>query len=251
MKLLITAVSLCAASGMLMAADDAQQRLQAATNTFQEIMSVPEKGIPSELLERADCVIIVPGLKKGAFIVGGKYGKGFATCREPNTKTGWSDPAALVVEGGSVGFQLGGQETDVVMLVMNQAGMNNLMKSKFTIGADASAAAGPVGRSTTADTDAYLHAQILSWSRSRGLFAGVALNGASVRPDKDANQQLYGQKLDTRQVLTGNYPMPPAARPLIAELERYSPRQGAEVNAERQQNGTSKATRRQRDQQKH
>jgi lipid-binding SYLF domain-containing protein len=220
---------LCVSSLPLLA--DAQERLKEGTDVFNEIMSTPDKGIPQNLLDEAYCAIIVPGLKKGAFIVGGQYGKGFVSCRKASG-AGWGAPAAIRVEGGSVGFQIGGSETDVVMLVMNQRGMDDVMKSKFTIGADAEAAAGPVGRTASAETGTRVKAEILSWSRSRGLFAGISLKGATLRPDHDANQELYGKRLETRDVLTGNVEPPPAAAPLLAALAKASPRR-QESNADR------------------
>src|SRR5712692_2617360 len=173
----------------LYGASDAPKRLDAAADVLTEIMSAPDKGIPQDLLEKSQCIVIVPGLKKGAFIIGGKYGKGFISCRKEGG-VGWSAPAAIRVEGGSVGFQSGGSETDVVMLVMNQGGGKKLLSSKFTVGADASAAAGPVGRTSSAETDAQMHAEILTYSRARGLFAGVSLQGATLRHDEDWNTEL-------------------------------------------------------------
>ena len=156
-----------------------------------EIMSAPDKGIPQDLLGKAECLVVVPGVKKAAFIVGAKYGKGFMLCRRAGG--GWSAPAAIRVEGGSVGFQIGGSETDVLLLVMNQGGAKKLMQSKFTVGADANAALGPVGRDSSAETDAQMHAEILTYSRSRGLFAGVSLQGATLRPDEDWNKEIVRQ----------------------------------------------------------
>ncbi|MGO4883455.1 MAG: lipid-binding SYLF domain-containing protein [Bryobacteraceae bacterium] len=185
-------------------------------------MATPDKGIPQDLLNKAACVIVVPSLKKGAFVVGGEYGKGFAVCRSHGA--GWGAPAAIKVEGGSFGFQIGGSSTDVVMLIMSEHGMGMLDKDKFTLGGDASIAAGPVGRTATADTDAAMSAEILSWSRTKGVFAGVSLSGASIRPDRDANQELYGQKMDNHQILMTGMQAPAAAQPLISELDRYSMR---------------------------
>jgi lipid-binding SYLF domain-containing protein len=202
-------------------ADTAQERLQDAATVLSEVMGTPDRGIPHELLEKARCVMIVPGLKKGAFLVGGEFGRGFVECRQANG-AGWGAPAAIRVEGGSFGFQIGGSSTDVIALFMNQRGMDRLMSDKFTVGADASAAAGPVGRTASAATDIELHAEILTWSRSRGAFAGVSLNGAVVRPDRDVNAELYGHKMDTRAILASDMTPPPAARPLISELDRYS-----------------------------
>jgi lipid-binding SYLF domain-containing protein len=195
-------------------------RLRNATMAFREIMSTPEKGIPRELFERSECVVLVPGLKKGAFGVGGKYGRGFASCRK--NKTNWGPPAAVRIEGGSFGLQLGASSTDVLMLVMNRSGMNRLLSDKFTIGGEASAAAGPVGRQTSANTDILLRAEILSWSRSRGLFAGLSLEGATLRPDTEENEKLYGRALSNKEILQGELSTPRAARTLIGTLERFS-----------------------------
>jgi lipid-binding SYLF domain-containing protein len=207
----------------------AQERLKEATDVFQEVMATPDKSIPQDLLEKAQCTVIVPGLKKGAFIVGAEFGRGFVTCRN-SSGSGWGAPAAIKVEGGSFGFQIGGEGTDVIMLVMNQRGMDHLKRSKFTLGADASIAAGPVGRASSAQTDAYMTAEILSWSRSKGLFAGVALKGATLRPDEDANRELYGKKMGTSEILSAHMEAPAAASGLIAALNRYSMRKGSEAD---------------------
>jgi lipid-binding SYLF domain-containing protein len=188
-------------------------------------MATPDKAIPQDLLRKAQCVVIVPGLKKGAFVVGGEYGRGFALCRRPGG-LGWTAPAAVRMEGGSVGFQIGGSSSDIIMLVMSQRGMDRLMSDKFTIGAEAAAAAGPVGRNAQAATDLELHAEMLTWSRSRGAFAGISLNGATMRPDESVNKELYTQKMSNREILQGSMPPPPEARPLIAELDKYSPVSG-------------------------
>ncbi|MGA3041500.1 MAG: lipid-binding SYLF domain-containing protein [Bryobacteraceae bacterium] len=205
------------------AAETATERLTASAEVFQEIMSTPDKGIPQDLLAKAQCVIIVPGLKKGAFVVGGQYGRGFAECRHEDGY-GWGAPAAVRVEGGSVGFQIGGSSTDVVMLVMNKRGMQKLLGDKFTLGADASVAAGPVGRTVDADTDARMNAEILAWSRAKGLFAGISLSGATLRNDADVNAELYGRKIDNKEVLGGATEPPAAAQVLRATLDKYSMR---------------------------
>src|SRR5437588_1495439 len=165
------------------------KRLEEAAAVFSEIISTPDKGIPQDLLANAHCIVIVPELEAAAFVVGGKYGKGYLSCRS-KSGTGWSAPAAVRIEGGSVGFQIGGSQTDLIMLVMNARGADKLLSSKFTLGAEGSVAAGPVGRTATAQTDAQMHAEILSWSRSQGLFAGLALEGATLRQDQDDNVQL-------------------------------------------------------------
>ena len=222
MKLkLFAAVTLGA--GLLSAAE-APERLQAAAESLKEVMDTPDKSIPQELLDKAQCIVIVPGLKKGAFIFGAKYGKGFVSCRRSGG-VGWSAPGSIRVEGGSFGFQIGGAETDVFMLVMNQKGMDRLLSTKFTLGADASVAAGPVGRSTQAETDAALTAEILTWSRQRGLFAGISLSGATLREDEDWNRDLYGKKITNRDIIMkGNVPAPKDAASLMTELNRYSSR---------------------------
>jgi len=217
---------LCISAGALLQAADhtnhTTERLQTATTVLSEIMSAPDKGIPQDLLEKAHCVIVVPGLKKGAFIVGGKYGKGFMSCRRASGM-GWSAPAAMRVEGGSFGFQIGGSETDAVMLVMNERGAKKLMESKFTLGGDASVAGGPVGRTSTANTDAKMQAEILTYSRSRGAFAGVSLDGATLRPDDDGNKELYGNgDLKTQQIVEGTVKNTDAGRAFVTELSKYS-----------------------------
>jgi len=214
---------LLATSTLLHAAGDAAKRLNDSADMLTEIMSAPDKGIPQDLLEKAHCIVLVPGLKKGAFIIGGKYGKGFMLCRKASG-VGWSAPAAIRVEGGSFGFQIGGSETDVVMLVNSEQGAKKLLSSKFTLGADASVAAGPVGRTSTAETDAQLHAEILTWSRSRGVFAGLSLDGATLRPDDDWNKELYGSSLTNQQIVMGDTPHPAAAQKLISVLDKYSSR---------------------------
>lgn len=210
------------ASVSLHAANDAVRRLETSAIVLDEVMAAPDKGIPQDLFNKASCVVVVPGLKKGAFIIGGKYGKGYIECRKSGG--GWSAPAAIRVEGGSVGFQIGGSETDVVMLVMNERGMDKLLSSKFTVGADAAAAAGPVGRTSSAMTDAQMHAEILSWSRARGIFAGISLEGATLRPDEDSNKDLYGRSVTNREIVTGTIPAPPGASKLIDTLKKYSER---------------------------
>jgi lipid-binding SYLF domain-containing protein len=203
--------------------DDTTKRLNAAADVLREVMAAPDKGIPQDLLDKAACAVIVPNVKKGAFIVGAKYGRGFIVCRNKNGR-GWSAPGGVKVEGGSVGFQIGGSETDVVMLLMNEGAIEKLLSSKFTIGGDASVAAGPVGRTSSAKTDAQLHAELLSYSRSRGLFAGVSLDGATLRPDDDANKDMYGRKMSNQDVVLGNVKPPRTAARLIAELNRHSSR---------------------------
>ena len=195
-------------------------RLTAAADTLQALVNIPEaeKGVPQDLLKKAQCVVVVPSLKSAALGVGGEYGRGFVSCRRGS---GWTAPAAVKVEGGSFGFQIGGSETEVVMLVMNQKGMDRLLTNKFTLGADATVAAGPVGRSAEAKTDAAMTAEILSYSRSRGLFAGVSLSGATLREDDSANKDLYGKELTNREVLSGKREWPADAKPLRSALAKF------------------------------
>ncbi|MEQ1884423.1 MAG: lipid-binding SYLF domain-containing protein [Bryobacteraceae bacterium] len=200
-----------------------EDRLTEASTVFSEVMSAPDKGIPTDLLNDAHCIVIVPGLKKGAFIVGGQYGKGFMNCR--GAKAGWSAPAAVRMEGGSIGFQIGGSETDIVMLVMNDRGGERLMQSQFTLGGEGEVAAGPVGRQATAQTDAKFTAEILSWSRSRGVFAGISLKGATLRQDLDDNEAMYGRRLETKDVVTGTVNATTSGRRLIANLSKHSHRE--------------------------
>jgi lipid-binding SYLF domain-containing protein len=214
-------------AGLLYGGESAATRLKTSGDVFTEIMGTPDKGIPQELLEDSQCIVIVPGMKKAAFIFGGDYGRGFMLCRQASS-LGWSAPAGVKVEGGSVGFQIGGSETDVIMLVMNKRGAEKLLSSKFTLGADASVAAGPVGRTASADTDAKLQAEILSYSRSRGAFAGISLDGATLRPDEDANDELYGRKLTNEQIVMGKIKSPASGSKLTAELNRYSARKEAQ-----------------------
>ena len=202
-------------------ADTAPERLGEAARVLHEVMSTPDQGIPQELMSKASCVAIIPSMKKGAFVVGGEYGKGFVTCRQ-GAGLGWGAPGAIRVEGGSFGFQIGGSSTDVVMLIMNEHGMKELEKDKFTLGGDASVAAGPVGRTASANTDAYMSAEILSWSRTKGLFAGISLSGATLRPDKEGNKELYGERTDNHDIIMSKREPPAAARPLLGELDRYS-----------------------------
>jgi len=200
------------------------KRLNEAAAVFAEIMAAPDKGIPQDMLANAHCIVIVPSLKTAAFLVGGKYGKGYLSCRN-RSGAGWSAPGTVRIEGGSVGFQIGGSTTDLIMMVMNARGADKLLSSKFTLGAEGSVAAGPVGRTATAQTDAQMHAEILSWSRSQGLFAGLALEGATLRQDLDDNATLYGKKLQNREIVTTSVRVPKAAAKLIALLNKYSVRE--------------------------
>lgn len=201
-----------------------EKRLGEAANVFSEVMSTPDKGIPQDLLADARCIVIVPSLKTAAFLFGAKFGKGYLSCRN-GSEGGWSAPGTVRIEGGSVGFQIGGSETDLIMLVMNQGGADKLLSSKFTLGAEGSVAAGPVGRTATAQTDAQMHAEILSWSRSQGLFAGLALEGATLRQDLDDNATLYGSRIENREIVTTRVRAPQAAERLMDLLNKYSSRE--------------------------
>src|SRR6201997_4497971 len=201
------------------------ERLRNCGTVLKEILDVPDD-IPQDLLDKADCVVVFPSVLKAAFIVGGSYGRGAMTCRQGQDFSGhWGAPTMMALEGGSFGFQIGGQATDFVLLVMNERGANGILSSKVKLGADAAVAAGPVGRDASAETDATLRAEILSYSRSRGLFAGVSLEGSTIRPDDGANKQIYGQKIPAKQiVLSGDRAIPQAAHGLISTLDSRTPR---------------------------
>jgi lipid-binding SYLF domain-containing protein len=221
--LLLTLVaSLCSLS---FAADEpakeskAVDRVQAAADVRNEIQAAPDAGIPQEVLGSAECVAVVPSMLKGGFVVGAKYGRGLASCRTPK---GWSTPAFFVVTGGSFGFQIGGQAVDLVMLIMNKDGMNHLLSSQFALGADASVAAGPVGRHAEGNTDWKMRAEVLTYSRARGLFAGVSLNGAVIKQDKDSTREFYGRMVPFKTSLTGEIEPPPAANSFLTTLAKWA-----------------------------
>jgi SH3 domain-containing YSC84-like protein 1 len=193
-------------------------RVADATSTITQIMSVPDKGIPNSITRQATCIAVIPGLKKGAFIVGAEYGRGVVTCR---TGHGWSAPAFITLGGGSVGFQIGGQSTDIVLVAVNDKGLQDLLKSKFKIGGDASAAAGPVGRNAQASTDWKLSAELLTYSRSKGLFAGVDLSGASVTQSSDDTTAFYGAPHSFEDILHGSVPVPDDAKPFVRTVAKY------------------------------
>ena len=201
-------------------AGDPEKRIRESANVLSEILGAKDRGIPEDLLEKAQCVGVIPNLKRAGFVVGAKYGKGVVVCRTDN---GWSAPSTVRVEGGSIGFQIGAGETDLVFIVMNRRGMDRLMQDKFTVGGDASVMAGPVGRTGEANTDAMMRAEILAYSRSRGVFAGVSLEGATLRPDHEDNRELYGRETTQQEILRGAVKPPASAEPLYAELNRYAP----------------------------
>lgn len=206
--------------------DEFNKRVRESASVMGEIMNAGDKGIPQDLLEKAECVGVVPNLKRAGFIVGGEYGKGVLTCRTREGSSRWSAPSTIRVEGGSVGLQIGAGETDVVFIVMNQAGMRRLEQDKFTVGGDASVMAGPVGRSANAETDAQLHAEILAYSRARGVFAGISLQGTTLRPDNDDNEKVYGRMVTQRELLSGRVMSTPEAHVLFEELNKWAPYKG-------------------------
>jgi lipid-binding SYLF domain-containing protein len=217
----LTLTLLMSAMAFPLFADSARQkqvdRIRNARFAFEEIMNAPDGSIPQDLLRSAKCVAIIPGEKRAAFILGGRYGRGLVICR---AGSGWSAPAFLMLGGGSFGFQVGGASTDIILIFRNRRGMDRLLSDKFTVGADATAAAGPVGRHAAAATDAELHAQILTYSRSRGAFAGVSLNGAVVKPDRSADIAVYGADIEPMSILDGHVPVPAEARGLIEVIAR-------------------------------
>ncbi len=223
--LLIPVSLVCGFAAALAQAQDqpreskASDRVQAAADVLNEIQGAPDSGIPQEVLSRAECVAVVPSMLKGGFIVGAKYGRGLASCRTPK---GWSTPAFFMVEGGSFGFQIGGQAVDLVMLIMNNEGMRHLLADKFEIGADASVAAGPVGRHAEGNTDWTMRAQVLTYSRARGVFAGVSLNGAVLKQDKDSTREFYGHMMTSKAALTGEVEPPPAANAFLTTLSKWA-----------------------------
>jgi len=222
MKKLLACLLLMSLSGFAWAEGDRDktiERVDAAGTVLNEIMAAPDKGIPEDILNSAKCVAVVPSYLKGGFIVGGSYGKGVATCK---TDKGWSAPAFFRLEGGSFGLQIGGQAVDLVMVIMNESGMRNLLSSKFKLGADASVAAGPVGRHAEGATDWKMRAQVLTYSRARGVFAGISLNGALIRQDRDDTRAFYGRMVPFRTLLTGLLPPPQEAQPFLGPLAKYS-----------------------------
>ncbi len=224
-KTLVAMFAIAGTMGIVAFAADREvkvdDRLDASADALTDAMRAADKGIPQDLLDKAKCVVVIPGMKKAGFIFGAKYGRGFATCRRTGG-SGWSAPAAMRSEGGSFGFQIGLSDTDVVLLVMNDGGMKHLLSDKFTLGGEATVAAGPIGRDASAETDAMMHAEMLSYSRSHGLFAGISLSGATLRPDGDTNRELYGHDATNREILTGEFKTPAAARKFEKALHRDS-----------------------------
>jgi len=221
----------------VLAADETKEtdRLENCGTVIKEIMDIPDD-IPQDLVDKAECIIVFPSVLKAAFVFGGSYGRGAMTCRTGEHFTGpWSAPTMMALEGGSFGLQLGGQATDFVLLVMNPRGAHAILKSKVKLGADASAAAGPKGRTADASTDATLRAEVLSYSRARGLFAGLSLEGSTLRPDNDANERIYGKKLEAQSIIfKGAVAVPPAAQKLVAYLNQKSPKNTSDPNSLRE-----------------
>ena len=222
-KVLGMAFVLLLTVGGLFAQTEEQKRLNEATDVLNVLMQGGDQSIPQELLDKSECVVLIPGMVKGAFILGAQYGRGFVSCRK-SSGVGWAAPGAVRLEGGSIGFQIGGQATDIILLVMNKRGAEKMLSSKFTLGGDASVAAGPVGRTTTAETDATMRAEILSWSRSRGVFAGISLKGSTLREDNEAIEALYGKQYHNKDIVVSGLAVPASAQPLIAALNKYSSR---------------------------
>jgi lipid-binding SYLF domain-containing protein len=210
-----------AISASVWALTEGEERCLKAAETLEEILGAPDKGVPQDLFAKSHCVVIVPGMVKAGFIVGGKYGRGVISCRGPQGK-GWTAPTSVRMEGGSVGLQIGGSKTDLLLLVMNEHGKSNLLESKFTLGGDAGVAAGPVGRTANAQTDAQMQAEILAYSRSQGVFAGISLEGATLRPDPKQDEEIYGKPVDRLEVLEGKVPAPETIKPLLTTLNKYS-----------------------------
>ncbi len=213
------------AAGSLSAAEKAVERVNTAAKVLEEVMGTPEHAIPSDLFNKCQCVAVIPGVKKAGLGLGGQYGKGVLSCRGKEGN-GWSGPSTVRIEGGSFGLQIGGSSTDVILLILNERGMEKLLQSKFTLGADAAAAAGPVGRSAKAETDVQMHAEILSYSRSRGAFAGISLEGSTLRQDADDNKAIYGEEVTPRQIISGAVAPPASVKMLIDTLNKYSPVKG-------------------------
>jgi SH3 domain-containing YSC84-like protein 1 len=216
-SVVVSVVAIGLALSSVLRADD--ERLKNAEAVLKEMAGSFDTGIPRDLLAKARCAVIVPGVKKAALGIGGQYGRGYMSCRRASG--GWTAPGGVRIEGGSIGFQIGGSSTDVILLVMNERGVDHLLSSKFTVGADASVAAGPVGRQAAAQTDATMMAEILAWSRARGIYAGVSLQGSTLRGDDSENKDLYGREITNREIVTGNVPVPAPAASLIAMLNQY------------------------------
>lgn len=229
LQILASTLTLCTGIGVgLVSADKVDERLFDSATVMKEILDLPDS-LPRDLLDKAECVAILPSVKKFAIGIGGSYGRGVLLCRSGEEFIGpWGAPAMIGLEGGSIGFQLGGQSTDLVMLIMNQSGAESVLRSKVKLGADATAAAGPKGRSAGASTDAYMRAEILTYSRARGLFAGISLEGSTLRPDNDANEKLYGGDISAKKIVLDETAVPESASRLVEILEKASPKNRSE-----------------------
>jgi lipid-binding SYLF domain-containing protein len=216
----VIAAGVSAAAGALSEVLQDRGRLRETEAVLKEMSESFDTGIPQSLFAKAECVVIIPSVRRAALGFGGQYGRGYMACRR-NDRKDWSAPAAVRIEGGSVGLQIGGSATDVIMLVMNERGADRLLSSRFTVGADASEAAGPVGRQATAQTDATMMAEILAWSRARGIFAGISLHGSTLRADSSENENLYGREISNREIVTGDLGVPEAAKSLMEALKKY------------------------------
>jgi lipid-binding SYLF domain-containing protein len=221
-KLLILMTIFVMGTCSLFAVEKAVERVETAAEVLKEVMGTPEHAIPRDLFDKCQCVAIIPGVKKAGLGFGGEYGKGVLSCRGKGG-WGWSGPSTIRIEGGSFGLQIGGSSTDVILLILNDGGAQKLLQSKFTLGADAAAAAGPVGRDAKAETDLQMHAEILSYSRSRGIFAGISLDGSTLRQDADDNKAIYGREVTPQQIISGAVAPPASVKRLISTLNKYSP----------------------------
>ena len=239
-RILAISIALLLAATVLFAGNNREEdRARACGDVLQEILDIPEN-IPPDLLNKAECVVVIPGTKKFAIGIGGSFGRGAMSCRTGASYTGpWSAPALYALEGANIGFQLGGEETDFVLLVTNPKGAQSLLKSKVKLGADAAAAAGPKGRDAAAATDALMRAEILSYSRSRGLFAGVSLEGSTLRQDNSANRKLYGRELSAREIVSGKVAVPAAGQEMVATLRMHSPRNMSDPKSLQQARNTA------------
>lgn len=234
LKRMLSPLLVLAMIGLPLPAQDTKEaeRLENCGTVLKEILDIPDD-IPQDLLDKSECVVVYPSVLKAAFVIGGSYGRGAMTCRTGEHYTGpWSAPTMMALEGGSIGFQIGGQATDFVLLIMNDRGAHSILSNKVKLGADASVAAGPKGRNATAETDVTMRAEVLSYSRARGLFAGISLEGSTVRPDNDANERVYGKKLEAESIVfKGAVAVPPPAQKMVASLNQKSPKNLSEAGS--------------------
>ncbi|MCC7340115.1 MAG: lipid-binding SYLF domain-containing protein [Bryobacterales bacterium] len=230
MRMRVAAIGLVALgllTAQLVARDDEADRVRAANEVVRDMMAAGDKGIPQDLMDHATCIVVIPGMKRAAFVIGGSYGAGIASCRDSR---GWSAPSAVKMEGGSIGFQIGAGEVDLILVVLNEKGKQRLFESKFTLGGEAAVMAGPVGRQSSAETDAFMTAEILTYSQSRGIYAGIDVKGSTLRPNDDENRELYGREVSSRDILEGRVPAPTVTKPFLATLNKYSPYQAGHAS---------------------